>query len=110
MSSKTHIAVGIVSEGKLGLFNSQTRIPGPGEVLIQVEYAAVSAADAHAVYQGFYVNQYPQIIGLGAAGPVVAAGPDVEDLHVGDMVGCPERDIMLSSQQEIGQCVLSTRE
>ncbi len=88
MSSKTHIAVGIVSEGKLGLFDAHTRTPGPGEILIQVEYAAVSAADAHAVYQGFYVNQYPQIIGLGSAGAVVATGPDVEDLHVGDLVGC----------------------
>ncbi|MEU0555493.1 zinc-binding dehydrogenase [Dactylosporangium sp. NPDC006015] len=62
-------------------------VPGPGEVLIRVGAAGVNYADvmrSHGTYEGGPAA--PFVAGLEAAGEVVAAGPHVTAVHVGDHV------------------------
>lgn len=73
-------------------------VPGPGEVLVAVGAAGINRADV-LQRRGHYPPPpgAPDILGLEAAGEVVALGPEVEDVAVGDRVcailpggGCAE--------------------
>ena len=59
--------------------------PGPGQVLVEVAAVGVNFID---VYQreGVYPMPTPFVMGNEAAGEVVATGPDVTELVVGDRV------------------------
>ena len=62
--------------------------PGMGEVLLRVRYAALNPADAF-LARGMYPAKppLPHILGRDAVGEVVAAGPGVEHVTVGQSVG-----------------------
>ncbi len=63
--------------------------PGPGEVSVRLRACGVCGSDMH-----FYLEQncagqpalYPQVLGHEPAGEVIAVGPGVEELEVGDHV------------------------
>ena len=61
--------------------------PGPGEVLVAVEYAGCNFADTM-MRRGIYPHPkgYPLVAGLEVAGTVTAVGPDVARVKVGDRV------------------------
>ncbi|KAH7947208.1 prostaglandin reductase 3 [Rhipicephalus sanguineus] len=62
--------------------------PGPGEVLVRTCYAGINASDVNAT-AGRYVNapkQHPFDLGFESVGEVVAVGPDVDGLQVGNAV------------------------
>lgn len=62
--------------------------PGPGEVVLRVEAVCVNRTDVH-VLERTNIGRFatvPHIGGLDPAGVVVALGPGVEDLHIGDRV------------------------
>jgi propanol-preferring alcohol dehydrogenase len=62
--------------------------PGPGEVLVKVKACGVCHTDLHAASGDWPVKPTPPFIpGHEAAGIVVALGPDVTNLKVGDAVG-----------------------
>ena len=69
----------------LALRELPTPTPGPGEALIQIEACGVNFID---VYQreGRYAVPLPFIPGQEAAGTVIAVGPDVTAVKVGDRV------------------------
>ncbi|KIO18068.1 hypothetical protein M407DRAFT_32261 [Tulasnella calospora MUT 4182] len=85
-SGKTHTGIGLVEKGVLGQVELPTRSPGPDEVLLKVDYAALSAADGHAIDDNFYVLGFPSLVGLGAAGKVVGVGSNVDWIKEGDAV------------------------
>ncbi|KAG8992385.1 hypothetical protein FRB90_001025 [Tulasnella sp. 427] len=85
-SGKTHLGVGLVEKGVLGEVQVPTRSPGPDEVLLKVDYAALSSADGHAIDDNFFVQGFPQIVGLGAAGKVIEVGSNVDWIKEGDSV------------------------
>jgi NADPH:quinone reductase-like Zn-dependent oxidoreductase len=60
--------------------------PGPGELLVKVEAAALNPSDWKAQETGYYINSYPQIMGSDAAGTVVAVGEGITGFQVGDRV------------------------
>ena len=62
--------------------------PGQGKVLIEVKYAAISPLDQYQVDYGYVLKEsdYPQVLGLTAAGFVKSVGEGVEDLKEGDRV------------------------
>ncbi|KAK2004063.1 zinc-binding dehydrogenase [Colletotrichum falcatum] len=83
---KTHKAVATPAKrAPLILIDRETRPPGEGEVLIQNQWTASSPLDLHRADGGLLCN-YPEVMGSGAAGAVVAVGPGVERLRVGDQV------------------------
>ncbi|KAG9045972.1 hypothetical protein FS837_005330 [Tulasnella sp. UAMH 9824] len=85
-SGNTHIGIGLVEKGVLGQVELPTRSPELDEVLFRVEYAALCAADGHAIDDNFYVPGYPSLVGLGAAGKVVGVGSNVDWIKEGDAV------------------------
>lgn len=65
--------------------------PGPGQILVKIEAAGVNFMDT---YQrtGLYQVDLPFTPGSEGAGPIIAVGPEVDDLGVGDRVAwCDQR-------------------
>ncbi|MBV8143169.1 MAG: zinc-binding alcohol dehydrogenase family protein [Verrucomicrobia bacterium] len=62
--------------------------PGPGQALLQMKFAALNPADAF-LAQGMYPAKppLPHILGRDGVGKVIAVGPGVENVKVGDTVG-----------------------
>jgi len=73
---------------KLRLVEVAEPVPGPGEVLLKVRFAALNPADAF-LARGMYPAKpkLPHILGRDAVGEVVAAGPDVGWPQKGESVG-----------------------
>jgi NADPH:quinone reductase-like Zn-dependent oxidoreductase len=82
----THTAVATTAKGVIDSIQLSTPEPGPGQVLVKVEYASLMAFDVYVVDDGFFVPSYPQTLGFNAAGTIAKVGPDVKDLAVGDLV------------------------
>jgi NADPH2:quinone reductase len=62
--------------------------PGPAQVLLKVKFAALNPADAF-LAQAMYPAKpsLPHILGRDGVGDVVAVGPGVENVRVGETVG-----------------------
>ncbi len=69
----------------LSLDDLPTPTPGPGEVLVEVAAAGVNFVDTYR-RSGVYPGPFPHVVGVEGAGSVVAAGPGVTELAVGDRV------------------------
>lgn len=82
----THTAIALTQPGIISAIEVPTLRPGPNEVLIKVEYAALIPPDAYAVDLGFFVTTFPVVLGYSVAGTVAAVGAGVGDLSVGDQV------------------------
>lgn len=80
----------LATPGDIRFENGAAPTPGPGEVLIRVKYVGICGSDIHAYESGpFIPPQDPSTkIGLGheCSGEVVAIGPGVSTLAVGDRV------------------------
>lgn len=65
-----------------------TQKPGPGEVLLRTCYAGINASDVNATAgrYGTAPKEHPFDLGFESVGEVVAVGPDVEGLQVGNAV------------------------
>ncbi len=62
--------------------------PGPGEALVKLETSGVCHTDLHAAHGDWPVTPQPPFVpGHEGYGTVVAVGPGVTDLKVGDKVG-----------------------
>ena len=71
-------------------FDRPDPVPGRGEVLIRVDFAGVNPLD-HIVRAGLVEGldggrPFPRVLGMEAAGTVLALGEDVDGLEVGDAV------------------------
>ena len=62
--------------------------PGPGQVLLRLRFAALNPADAF-LAQAMYPARppLPHILGRDGVGEVLACGPEVENVRVGETVG-----------------------
>ena len=72
------------------LFDRPDPVPGRGEVLIRVDVAGVNPLD-HLLRSGLVPGldggrPFPRVLGMEAAGTVLALGEDVDGLEVGDAV------------------------
>ena len=64
-------------------------VAGPGEVLVEVAYAGINYADV-AMRMGLTGMPFPLTPGVEGSGRVVALGPGVDDIAVGDRIAwCP---------------------
>lgn len=74
---------------ELQLAELPTPVPGPGEVLIRVHYAAVNPADwkcREGKLRHFFDYRFPFVLGFDAAGVIEQIGDGVTDYQVGDAV------------------------
>lgn len=60
--------------------------PQPDEVLIRVEACSLSHLEYKMQEHGFFISEYPAVIGLDGAGVVVAVGHGVVNATLGDRV------------------------
>jgi NADPH:quinone reductase len=81
--------------------------PGPGEVLLRVKYAGLNPADAF-LARGMYPAKpsLPHILGRDAVGEVVALGPGVKHLAVGDTAGILRCDVGVSVRGTLAELVV----
>ena len=73
---------------KLRLGDVEDPKPGPGQALLQMKFAALNPADAF-LAQAMYPAKpaLPHILGRDGVGDVIAVGPGVGNVKVGDTVG-----------------------
>ncbi|TBU37976.1 GroES-like protein [Dichomitus squalens] len=81
----------LVLESKFGKFALQTTDvprPGPGDLLVKIEAAALNPADWKIQTYGILVNEYPVVLGADGSGIVIAVGEKIspEAFAVGDRV------------------------
>ncbi len=71
--------------GRLRLSDAADPIPAAGEVVLQVHYAALNPADRY-LAEGQYPARpaLPHVLGRDGFGTVIAVGPGVRDVRVGD--------------------------
>ncbi len=81
-----HTAVAATAKGQIDVIRLPTRAPNADEVLFKVEYAAMIAFDTYVTDLGFFVENFPMILGFSASGTVSDLGSGVEGLKVGDRV------------------------
>ena len=62
-------------------------VPGPDEVVVEVSACGVCRTDLHIVEGDLTPPAYPVVPGHQAVGTVIALGPDVATLSLGDRVG-----------------------
>lgn len=60
--------------------------PGPGEVLVRNRAVAMNPVDSKMQDEGYFIDQYPAILGTDVAGEVAAVGRDVTHVKVGQRV------------------------
>jgi 2-desacetyl-2-hydroxyethyl bacteriochlorophyllide A dehydrogenase len=79
-------AVVVERPGKVSIQRVDDPTPGPREVLVHVEACGICGTDIHILEGELPSTRYPIIPGHEFCGEVVAAGPEVEHLRVGDFV------------------------
>lgn len=84
----THNAIAATSKGNIEHIQVPTAVSGPGEILLQVKFAALTPADVNQIDLEFLLgdNPWPHVPGLSGAGYVKAVGDGVSDLKEGDTV------------------------
>ena len=72
--------------GKFGLKAIPVPKPGPGDILVKVQAAALNPVDWKAQKYGIFVQEYPALLGTDIAGDVEELGEGVTDFKKGDRV------------------------
>jgi len=89
LNRATMKGVFLLEAGKFAVKEMPVPQPGPREVLVAVKACGVCGSDVH-FYEhgriGDFVVRGPLILGHEAAGEVIALGPDVRALRIGDRV------------------------
>jgi 3-methylcrotonyl-CoA carboxylase alpha subunit len=84
-----HTAIATTRLGKVEEIKVPTKDVEGDEVLIKVDSASVIAFDTYMSDIGYYVFEYPTVLGFNTAGTVVRLGKDIAntgDLAIGDRV------------------------
>ncbi|CAI7589656.1 unnamed protein product [Penicillium pancosmium] len=75
-TNQTHEAATLPSKNTpLKLTTRQTPTPGPNELLIEVHALALNPVDHHQRDTGFFIQEYPAILGSDVAGVIISSGP-----------------------------------
>lgn len=82
----TYDLVAQTSAGQLGVVQAKVPEPAEDQVVIKVEYSVLGPFDLYTLDRQFYVDEYPYVFGLSAAGTIQKVGAGVTDLKAGDRV------------------------
>ncbi len=84
---KQHKVLYLLSKGgALAVRTVDVPSPGPDDVILRVEAAALNPLDWKIQDAGLFTTAFPTILGWDAAGVVVSVGSNVDRLKVGDRV------------------------
>ncbi|KAJ3086926.1 hypothetical protein HK102_012159 [Quaeritorhiza haematococci] len=73
--------------GELKHFKYTPRPLGDEDIEIKIDFCGICGSDIHTIDSGWGPTTYPVIVGHEIVGTVVAKGPKVADMKVGDRVG-----------------------
>lgn len=73
-------------QGPFVVHTAPTYVPGPGEILVKVEATALNPVDWKIQAYGFFVEDYPSVLGTDGAGTVEELGEGVTGPAKGDKV------------------------
>ena len=73
-------------KGELEVRTIDVPEPGPGEVLVEIYATALNPVDYVMQEHGYFVKEYPAVLGEDAAGIVKKVGDGVSTVAVGDRV------------------------
>ncbi|KAF8597875.1 GroES-like protein [Ceratobasidium sp. AG-I] len=73
-------------QGKIEVGTRLTPTPKGKEVLVKVTAAAINPVDWKIADYGFFVDQYPAVLGQDGAGVIESLGPEVTHLKKGDKI------------------------
>ena len=60
--------------------------PGPGEILVKIQAAALNPVDWKVQKYGIFADKFPAVLGMDIAGGVEELGEGVTDFKIGDRV------------------------
>jgi NADPH:quinone reductase len=90
--------------GDLRLGEVEDPRPGPGEALLRVRFAALNPADAFLALGQYPAKpSLPHILGRDGAGEVLAVGPGVTNVRVGDIVGILRTDVGVTARGTLAE-------
>jgi len=73
-------------QGEYAVATADVPSPGPGEILVKIESTALNPVDWKIQAWGYFVTDFPAILGSDSAGVVAAVGEGVTSFVVGDRV------------------------
>lgn len=76
----------VAKQGSFALRAAPIPRPGPGEVLLKQAAIGLNPVDAKIQALGFFIKEYPAILGLDLAGTVEEVGEGVTNVKKGDRV------------------------
>jgi NADPH:quinone reductase len=92
---------------RLRLGETQDPAPGPNQILLRLQFAALNPADAF-LAQAMYPAKppLPHILGRDGAGEVLAVGPGVTNVRAGDTVGILRCEVGVESWGTLAEKVV----
>lgn len=82
----------------------ESRPLGAADVEIKISHCGVCASDTHVIDSGWGHTNYPYIVGHEIIGVVTQAGPQVQNLAVGDRVGVGAQVLACLDKNTCVQC------
>ena len=73
-------------QGQWAVRTTETRKPGPGEIVVKLEAVALGGVEWKIQAWGVLIEKYPALLGLDGAGTVAELGEGVTSFAVGDRV------------------------
>ncbi len=73
-------------QAPFALGTQEIQVPGPGELLVRIQSTALNPVDWKIQVTGYFIENYPAILGTDSAGVVAAVGEGVTNFAVGDNV------------------------
>ena len=86
MTTKQKSLLLLEKQGSFAVQETDIPVPGPGELLIQIQATALNPVDWKIQAYDFAVKTYPAVLGTDSSGIVAAVGEGVTDFVVGDKV------------------------
>ena len=99
LASKGYAAMQV--SANLEPFNFERRVPGPHDVLIDIQYCGVCHSDLHFIRNDWGMSTYPLIPGHEIVGKVKQVGNHVKKYKAGDTVGI---GCLVNSCRECDNC------
>jgi NADPH:quinone reductase-like Zn-dependent oxidoreductase len=86
MSPQQKALILLEKQGNFEVGSRSIPSPGPGQLLVKVQSAALNPVDYKIQEHGTFVEQYPAVLGMDIAGIVQEVGPGVGNFSKGDNV------------------------
>ncbi|HWB31702.1 MAG TPA: NAD(P)-dependent alcohol dehydrogenase [Acidobacteriaceae bacterium] len=84
---KSHGYAALDAKSPLGPFSFDRRDPGPGDVVVEIDYCGICHSDIHQARNEWDNSIYPMVPGHEILGRVTAVGREVKKFKEGDLAG-----------------------